>query len=32
MATETIEVRVKRQAAPDSQPYWEEFVVHTGRA
>jgi hypothetical protein len=27
MATETIEVRVLRQAAPDSEPYWEEFLV-----
>jgi len=27
MATETIEVRVKRQAGPDAEPYWEEFVI-----
>jgi succinate dehydrogenase / fumarate reductase iron-sulfur subunit len=27
MASETIELRVKRQQDPDSAPYWEEFSV-----
>ena len=27
MATNTIVVRIKRQAAPDAQPVWEEFAI-----